>query len=1275
MKRARLILTLIAVILLTAPLTALWVLGHSESTLRFLLGQIPAQFGTVERLQIRDVGGSLAGGFVIGTVEIDHDVFHLRLHGVRAKLELLPLLWQTIELRGLQADRVEILPQPRDRPPPNRPMRFLPGLLTLNAADTRVALIEIRPAGAAAVLFRDTTLNTLVRSEALQIRALRTQLGNIALDAEGRLLAANPLGLDVDVRALYQPKRGPQWRAIATVDGDLAMASFDARLLEPFTAQIAQGSLRLLLPWSVEGEATLAGLDLRKFGGSAFLGLIDGTLELEIDRNGYRAQGTVLPPGLAAGALEVDFDGRYSQGVLTARRFGVRHAPSGARAIIDGSVTGTETGLQLDLAGDWQQLRWPLADVTPPFRSERARFTLAGPGPYELTVQGDAKIGALPMIQAALAATLQPGRLLLSRVEVEALAGTGNLTGEVEWRDAQRWRLAGAVRGLDPGQYRSGLQGKLDFELDTRCRGFAADSPIDVEIKKIDGQLRGAPARGGGRLSLAGSTLRFDKVDLAAGGLRMALDGSLSPRRNDLDFRIEASDLGVLVEGGRGRLRATGRLRGTPASMLIRLEAEGRDLALGDLLVGRLAADIDLDPQGGANATARAQVDATALQFAGRAADRLLLDVAGTAGQHTLAIDVTGPELALAARGEGSFASEGWQQRWNTLGLRLPDETALALDAPLGLLLTTDSIAVEPFCLRGNRGSPLTDQATLCGSGARRGDAWNLDAAIAQLPLASVLPNPATRARYEGSLSAVAALRGSAVGPPQGKLSAEFAGARLRWQRAGGKEELIPLGSGSLVFESDGQGISGNLDISAGERGRARGVLRATLPPTITAAATGSTATTAAATAGLRESASWRDMPLVATLRADSTALALLYFYLPQIDRSAGDLSLDLVVGGTLGTPLVNGVLRLENGELDFYQINLALRDISAEARLLDNGFVLASTARAGGGSIAADAELTWRRGQPFGELRIKGDKLTVIDVPEARIEASPDLRFRVDGRNLNASGSVLIPAARIVPADLTGAVLTSDDEVLVGEEPRDPAASFRVSSNLRLTLGERVTLDSFGLSGRLAGMLNLVTAADGTSRGTGELGIAEGKYAALGRRLDIERGRLIFSGGLLADPGVDLRATKEFPDVRAGVNVRGTLREPRMTFFSEPSLPQSQVVSLILAGGTLESAQNSTLANSGRDALLAQGGAILAQQLGQRIGIEDVGIEQNLANETSLVFGKYLSSRLYVSYGVSLAEAINTLKLRYSINDRWTLRTEAGKEASAEIVYTVEKN
>ena len=85
------------------------------------------------------------------------------------------------------------------------------------------------------------------------------------------------------------------------------------------------------------------------------------------------------------------------------------------------------------------------------------------------------------------------------------------------------------------------------------------------------------------------------------------------------------------------------------------------------------------------------------------------------------------------------------------------------------------------------------------------------------------------------------------------------------------------------------------------------------------------------------------------------------------------------------------------------------------------------------------------------------------------------------------------------------------------------------------------------------------------------------------------------------------------------------------------------------------------------------QGSAIIAQQIGARIGA-DVSVEQDLQNDTSLVLGRYLSPRLYVSYGVSLAEALYTIKLNYTIGDKWTLRTEAGKERSADIVYTLQR-
>lgn len=257
--------------------------------------------------------------------------------------------------------------------------------------------------------------------------------------------------------------------------------------------------------------------------------------------------------------------------------------------------------------------------------------------------------------------------------------------------------------------------------------------------------------------------------------------------------------------------------------------------------------------------------------------------------------------------------------------------------------------------------------------------------------------------------------------------------------------------------------------------------------------------------------------------------------------------------------------------------------------------------------------------------------------------------------------------------------VLKSSDETIVGAPAIDPAQRWVITSDIRTVLGNDVHLDWLGLKARLGGDIAVRTDAFKNSRAQGELTILDGKYAAYGRLLDIERGRLIFNNVPPDDPGIDLRAQKVFTDITAGVNVRGTLRRRRLTFFSEPAIPQSQIQSLLLGVGSQEVVQNSTrTGGAARNDLLAQGlaqgGAILAQRFGPRLGIDEVGIESDLTNDTSLVIGKYLTDRIYVSWGFGLAEAINTLKMRFTLGDRWTIKTEAGKARSADIVYTIKK-
>ena len=1251
MKRRLLLLPLILPVLLAvAALAVLLTVVHSERALQALLARLPERVGPIERLVIRDVRGTIAGGVQVGSLEIDHDIVAIRARGLTLRAAVVPLIWQSIEVRGFDLQELYIEQRKRDLPPPDRSPRFLPGLLSIWTEDARIRRIVIQPQGGKPVELRDAVLSGTLYGKVARIRRAEVALADLQITAQGLLTADDPLDLEGSATATFTPAQGPRWVIDASIDGDLAGAAVTGGIREPFRAELSDAEFRALAPWGLTGRAKVSDLDLAEFGGGDALGILSGELALRLDRDAYRAEGALEAAGLGIGPVEVAVETQYADRSIALRRADLRHPASGMRASTTGTITLADGDTLIDLKGSWQGFRWPLTGKAEPVvRSPSGRFTLAGGGPWAISTEGRVEVPGLPPIDESLSGTLHPDRLVIDRSDVRALDARAALKGEVRWKPSETWRFSGPVRGLNPGRLRPDLPGSLDFMVDARGVGFGPEQVIDIDVRGLSGRLRGTAARGSGSLRYARDTLAFRKVDLAAGGLRLALDGELSPRRRDLQFRVTASDLGVLAADARGSLRAHGTLRGTPAAMLVRAEVDGRDIAFQGIDIGRLEADIDIDPTGGPDRPARGVVLARDIEAFGQSFRRLRFELDGPVAGHALALDVDGEQLSVEARGTGRLDGDRWRQSWRTLGIDLPADIALTSTSPLDLLLAPGRVEAEPFCLRSRETARWRTPVTLCAEGGLDAAGWRVKGNVDRLPIASLLEAPSPKASYAGRLDASLDLRGSVGGPPLGTLRVELNDAALRWQRIGAKDDVIALGTGLLTAQSTATGIEGALQLTAGDRGSVTGTLQAT-----------------------HSDDGWAAMPLRATLKADSSALVLLHLYVPEIDRAAGALSLDLVIGGTLGAPLVNGVARLERGELDFYQVNLALRDVAAEARLIDNGFVLKSTGRAGEGRIAADAELVWRDREPFGELTIKGEDLLIADVPEARITASPDLRFRVAGRELSATGVVRVPFARLVPADLTGAVLPSADEVLVGEEPVDPASSFRVSSNIRLVLGEKVTLDSFGLSGRLAGTLNVITQPDGSSRGSGELGVAEGKYAALGRRLDIERGRLVFTGGALNDPGVDIRATKEFPDVKAGVNVRGTLREPRMTFFAEPSLPQSQIVSLLLAGGTFDSSQGDA-GSAGRNALLAQGGAILAQQLGQRIGIEDVGIEQNLANEASLVLGKYLSPRLYVSYGISLAEAINTFKMRYTINDRWTIKTEAGQEVSADIVYTVE--
>jgi translocation and assembly module TamB len=1231
---------LLVLVIVVVPATLIGAAAFTESGLQFLVRHIPQRFGSgpgAVRLVITGVTGTLARGVHADRVEIDHELVHLTFEGIDGRVALAPLLLQTIRSSDARVHSALIEVKRRTRQVPPSPPAFLPRWLLISAEHTVVDDAVLTVYSGARLEATHITAAAVLRHRTIRFFQAQGSLGAAQVEAIGVLRARDPLGIEAEGHIDWTPHGQPAWSVAGTARGDLNALTLSAHALSPFRADFTGRALELTNRWHVAGDANVENFDLRAWGISGPLGVMKARLAVTWNGAGFSGRGKVDPTGLHAGPFDAEFDGSYAASVLTAKHMEARH-PSGAHAVASGTFAIVPNGPRLNLSGSWQDFRWPLLGTRPVVTSAAGSFTLQGILPYEVHVQNAAASAAgVSASDLDVTGTLGKDGCAFEHAELGLLEGHASASGAVTWAPHQSWSVAAQLSGINPAGLRADFPGSVSLTLAASGRGFDPNGDLSVAASNLTGKLRGAHVSGGGSVSRTGATLSFDRVRVALGGTSLALDGRAGAPL-DLRFTLASSDLSQLLAGSRGQLNATGTLRGTENDPAVVASAHGSALSYAGLAVERLDADIDFDAADRERPT-KIDARATNLSYARHTIQGASFTVSGPPAAYRAHLKAHAAGLALAAEAAGAYAHGAFEGQLTALGLKGSDALDLALEHPVDLAASAEHARVDWLCLAGTPGS-------MCADADWSPQHWSVTLMSNQLPLSALTAGMTPAVQYQGTVDLLLRASGGALTAITGTLRARLSEAVLSHTLVSKRIEHTRIGSGTVIATATPGAVSFAAVLEDGEVGTIRARIDAQ-----------------------RGSGEWQAMPLSGAVHAETSELGLLSLYFPEIDRTAGELHADVNVAGTLGAPQLNGVVKVSGGELDLYQVNLGLRQVTLEAHLTDGGLDFSGNARAGGGNAAANGHLEWHNLLPYGKFHLEGTNLRVADTPEAQIDASPNLAFAVDGRRIEVTGTVTVPYAKIQPKDITNAVRTSADEVIVGEQAPSPAERFEVMSTITLTLGDKVSIDTSGLTGRVTGSVTIKSGYDTITRATGELSVANGIYFAYARKLDIQRGRLIFTGGPIDDPGVDLRAQKQFPDVTAGVNVRGTLQQPRMSFFSEPPLPQSQIVSLILSGSAAQASQ------SAGNAALGQGAALLAAQVGPRVGLPDVSLETDpLANETSLVLGRYLTPRLYVSYGVSLTETLNTLKLRYTLGDHWVVRTELGTARGADLVYSITK-
>jgi translocation and assembly module TamB len=416
-----------------------------------------------------------------------------------------------------------------------------------------------------------------------------------------------------------------------------------------------------------------------------------------------------------------------------------------------------------------------------------------------------------------------------------------------------------------------------------------------------------------------------------------------------------------------------------------------------------------------------------------------------------------------------------------------------------------------------------------------------------------------------------------------------------------------------------------------------------------------------------------------------------LNFFIPDSKGLKGKLDSQWRIGGSLAKPWFNGQLALSEGQLLLLSPGILLEDITLNLKSDEQaGIEYQASFNSGGGTLRAAGKMKLADGKQAPELQLslQGERIKVFDTREALIFASPDITIATVGDLININGSITIPEASITPQKIPQSVITStEDEIIVDAEQNQSSMQSQqnIAANIDIILGDNVQIDGFGFKAATTGSLKIIK-QQGPVLANGTINIVGGEYRAFGQGLIIDKGSILFTGGPVTRPGIDLKALRRPAEgITVGVFARGSLSQPDLTIFSEPSMSQSEQLSWLVLGQPLEQSsegESNAISQLLLSLSLSKGDALISN-LGETFNLDTLRIksgsnEAGSTNDNSLaelVLGKYLSPELYVSYGIGLFKPVNVLSLEYSLSRYWKLISETSAEISGgDIVYTIEK-
>lgn len=386
--------------------------------------------------------------------------------------------------------------------------------------------------------------------------------------------------------------------------------------------------------------------------------------------------------------------------------------------------------------------------------------------------------------------------------------------------------------------------------------------------------------------------------------------------------------------------------------------------------------------------------------------------------------------------------------------------------------------------------------------------------------------------------------------------------------------------------------------------------------------------------------------PLVAQVRWNGPAGALWPLTGIEAFDIRGPVAIGADFGGRLGEPTVRGVMRSAGLRLESTVLGTVVENIKLDSRFAGSRLELASfngtTADNGTVSGSGFIDLSAVRGFPM-DIRLQANNARLLRRDDLRATATGPLRITNGPKGGLIAGDLEIDRARFRigrPAveEVPELQVTELNPALIRRDrPTAKPTVWRL--DIDADANNKVEVDGMGLESEWQAKLKLAGPAT-TPEVTGRAELIRGSYEFAGRRFELTRGVVRFTGGgYPPDAIVDIAAEARVQGLTATLRITGTAKEPEIAFGSIPTLPEDEVLSRVLFGESITNlSAPEALQLAGAVASLRGGGGTanldVFNVLRKGIGVDRLRILPGNTTQrrgTSVAAGEYLGDRVYV--------------------------------------------